>query len=1293
MRIFIKKEKKLKKEKKSKFPLLRNLSVGFLAGVIALTAALVPSKTTVFAASVDVVSAGAYFNGEWESMIFYQGTPTYCIQRDKLMPGPYFQTGTKADVWSTYDLQSFNGISENVRRTAAAYTYYGYGYNGRNSNAWYYATQEAIWTLFGYGGNYWSGSVSNDDIQSKKNTIIADANKYLNKQAKPYNFSIQNTSTYSSDDESQAVATYSNEGSNYFTVKTGDTYTITDRSGELAKSVVTQNDFGSRATVSGNTISIQVNDSDYGTTKQIKFGRKSEALEKRGKNLMLYSGSYQNVITQSTPWEIKTYSGQSQAITLYTEGMDVIFDKYNKKGEKISGSSISIYKVNDNNTKSLITSFTTDGTSKKMNLCPGNYVAVETEAPQGYYKAEPVTFTVKSKVHGTQSFSMIDDDIDVSLEKISKKSGENVIGAHMQITSQSTGEVLDDFYTTADDVIKLSSSKYSAGEIYFIKELEAPNGYYVLEDDIAVQIPEYKPADSDLKNGSYVFSVAEDEIDYRALKLDAATDEPVEGATMQLLNSNGDVLDEWVTDKNEHEFDKSLLTVGSTYRIHEKVAPAGYYSMPQDVTFTVSPNSRNTYRVYAYDRPISAGIFKADENGAPVAGATLALYDGNTEIDRWVSTDTAHMVNGLEDGKTYTIKEISPAKGYYSTSTPKEFTVSAKSNTAQEKDIIVNFENETIDYYVQKIDSNTKQRLNGAKFEIIDEDGNTVTEVTSSDAEKVKIPSEVLEAGKTYTVHESYAVDGYYYADGDETFTVPATIEEAATRDKNTFTITVEDKPIKYAVTKVDAETGETVKGALLGLYEEEDSDTPIYTWTTTDEPEKLSDSVGLIAGHEYYVRELTAPDGYYLNDSAAKIAIPYQTDQTGTIKVKFYNQPIKWHISKQDVDGNVLTKINGTSFILEVHDTNETLDNIDDDTLIASLDTSDKTYAANGYFDMASYIKKGLIQGGHHYRIHEKSAANGFLLAEDKIETIKPVGDTNTILTAVQDEKIVVHIKKVDEQGNLLTTYKLLNDTDEGFEITIYNEETGEEVCKFDTSDPSYIANGYYDISDYLSTSGQYVAKETRAPFGYYTAKDYSFTVDSASAIEDKTIVMVDPTLRAQFRKEDEYGNVLTSVDGEGFEFQIIDDATNEVVGTINTKDGDEATGGWIDIGKYLKEARTYRIHEIYAPIGYDMQEKDVYMTTPGYYNESEGTVQNVIISPNEYSTFSINGVSYTEFRSETIDEFSRNHSDTFKIMSVDGSDVLVTKKDEKVVKFSSGKNLTANYILADIEGMSFKY
>lgn len=1217
--------------------------IGVVAMAIAAT--MIPATQSVFAEQitknylyyyVDLPGVGTHFD---EPMFTWNGTPTYCIQPASHMPGPLGGgTGTSvttADVFSKSSLDSFTGLTASQKKMINAISYYGYGYTGRSSYDYYFAAQALIWEQCGQS-SYWYDHESG--VNAAKSQIMASVNAYYSYTTETPYFKMVDTGTGQTVSEGSTI--------NFGNAREGVTYKITDTKGVLSKYKLTTNDFGSRATLSGNTLTVTVDSSDYGVTRTLQFKQTLSADIDRGESCVIYSASYQNQFVVGN----LIGSGTSSIIRMTGIGQTVDISKQDTNGGFISGSTLALYKVNGS-TSSFVKRWTSTGSNTELNLVSGTYKLVEEDAPKGYYLSQPVTFTVGVKPYETQYFKMTDETLNIGISKVGATTGEAVENAHLVMKDRQNNIIYE--WDTHGEYTQIPSNLLKAGETYHITETYNPPGYFALADEVIIQIPLYKPATSELNSAGYkVYNVLDEEIDYRVDKVDADTQEEVIGATMQIKDSNGTVIDEWVTDGNEHRIPKEKLEVGKNYTVHEVSAPAGYYVMATDISFSVSNTARGTYRIYAEDRAIQVNITKVDDDGYTVEGATLRVVDTNgDEVCRWTTENGSEQIKGLMDGETYYIEELAAAQGYYVTTTKQEFTVKATNATAQAKGQSIEFANAPIEYYVQKVDSKTKTNLAGAEIQVIedgalDDEGNekVVATVTTSDEGSVMIPSEALECGKTYRLHESVTIDGYYYATKDQTFTVPSSIEEAKKLKKTEFTFTVEDQKIELNVVKLDSETNEYVGGAQLAIFDtdkltNEDGSAvePLYQWETdADEPFKISDYVTLKAGQTYYLREMETATGYYLSEAVVSVELPTNISSGNkTLTATFENIPIKWHIAKVDENSNVLTTSeDGSYFTLEVYDTNETLDNNDDDTLITTLETNDKDYKSNGYFDMQEYINQGLVVGGHHYRIKEASAANGWRIADDTIVEIQYTDENDTLVrSSVTDEQIHVGIKKVDENGNLLTTVTTIeNDkkVTKGFELSIYDEETNELVLTVDTSDEEYATKGYVDISNYLSAQKSYIVKETAVPVGYYQAKDYSFTVDSLTyeaidGVNVGMITMIDPTIYAQFRKEDKTGNVIFGADGEGFIFQIYntngtDDTSDDtVVATFNTLTAEHNDAGWISIGQYLQEATTYRIHECYAPGTYKTSSQDAYITTPGYYVESQGSVQNVVIQFDE--------------------------------------------------------------------------
>ena len=128
----------------------------------------------------------------------------------------------------------------------------------------------------------------------------------------------------------------------------------------------------------------------------------------------------------------------------------------------------------------------------------------------------------------------------------------------------------------------------------------------------------------------------------------------IEGAKMQVLDHEGNIIDEWVSGKEPHKIKN--LEEGKSYILHEEVS-VGYYVKATDVEFEVTYD-KQTQHLELIDKIVD--VTKIDMvNGEEVEGAELVVTDENgNEIDKWTSTKEPHHVVGLEEGKKYVLTEI-----------------------------------------------------------------------------------------------------------------------------------------------------------------------------------------------------------------------------------------------------------------------------------------------------------------------------------------------------------------------------------------------------------------------------------------------------------------------------------------------------------------------------------------------------------------------------------------------------------------------------------------------------------
>ena len=96
----------------------------------------------------------------------------------------------------------------------------------------------------------------------------------------------------------------------------------------------------------------------------------------------------------------------------------------------------------------------------------------------------------------------------------------------------------------------------------------------------------------------------------------------VVGATLQVLDPSGNVVDSWTTASATHSI-AGKCEVGKTYTLRETKVPSGY-TKAADVKFQITDASTGTVKI------ISGNTDSANAINATAAGSTLNLYDART---------------------------------------------------------------------------------------------------------------------------------------------------------------------------------------------------------------------------------------------------------------------------------------------------------------------------------------------------------------------------------------------------------------------------------------------------------------------------------------------------------------------------------------------------------------------------------------------------------------------------------------------------------------------------------------
>ena len=301
-------------------------------------------------------------------------------------------------------------------------------------------------------------------------------------------------------------------------------------------------------------------------------------------------------------------------------------------------------------------------------LKEGKFTLSETIAPEGY-RLQTTTVEFEVKADGsTTKVEMLNEPMNntkVKINKIDADTKETLEGATLVI-KDSKGNEVKSFVTTKEayEISDLAQGTYT------VSETNAPVGY-------------------ELSNEIKKFTVSRDDkeitVDFtnrktptvntvEISKKDATTSEELPGAHLVVKNSEGKVIDEWVSTTEVHII-KGIEA--GIYTLTETIAPEGYILSTSTVEFTVKDDGTTT-KVVMYNSKETTPVPPSPENPSKhqveiskqdittkseLPGATLIIKDVNgNEIDRWVSGTTPHYIE-LDVGE-YTLTEVQAPIGY-----------------------------------------------------------------------------------------------------------------------------------------------------------------------------------------------------------------------------------------------------------------------------------------------------------------------------------------------------------------------------------------------------------------------------------------------------------------------------------------------------------------------------------------------------------------------------------------------------------------------------------------------------
>lgn len=387
-----------------------------------------------------------------------------------------------------------------------------------------------------------------------------------------------------------------------------------------------------------------------------------------------------------------------------------------------------------------------------------------------------------------------------SRDNIYDKNGNVIVAAGEKIATVTTdkeGKAKIPFdIPVMDEGYGKMEGNLNSGDYYFLEE-SVSDSYYINREKHQVHL-EYKDQETAVVSAKAV--VKEDQTETVISKKMIASSVEIKDCHLKISDENGNEIVSWITGEislvklnekiDEMGYDNVRVENGDGYAVkiygllHDReytlteTKPADGFATANDITFKlVESDDENAKtkvlvkngdsftenvdnQVIMYDDTTKIEFSKTDiTNGKELPGCHMQLTEKDTGrvMDEWVSSEQSHVIEGkYAVGKTYVLTETKARDGY-ATATNIEFTVADDGKVQK-----VNMADDTIKVEFNKIASDTKKQLGGAKYKVYDSKGKKVYEFTTG--KKAEFIEGMFKAGETYIFKEVDAPEHYKVA-------------------------------------------------------------------------------------------------------------------------------------------------------------------------------------------------------------------------------------------------------------------------------------------------------------------------------------------------------------------------------------------------------------------------------------------------------------------------------------------------------------------------------------------------
>ncbi|QXE01095.1 SpaA isopeptide-forming pilin-related protein [Terribacillus sp. DMT04] len=695
-------------------------------------------------------------------------------------------------------------------------------------------------------------------------------------------------------------------------------------------------------------------------------------------------------------------------------------------------------------------------------------------------------------------------------------------------------------------------------------------------------------------------------------KVDAATGDPLKGATFTLYDSAGEIAIRSVTTGEDGKaVFKNLLY--ENYLLKEDKAPEGYVVGIQDTQkVTVDGESKVTIENKEITR--DAQITKRDaETGKPIAGAVFELEQ---QIDgEWkqrqnkltTNEDGIISVKDLDAGNYRWVETAAPDL-YELNADPVYFNIQENQTWVTEvtKDNTI----KRGSVKLQKTDE-AGDPLQGAVFTVKDAEGNAVKEGITSD-ENGLVEVKDLRPG-TYTIVETKAPEFYQLDQTVHKFTIDPNKEAQVDLGM------IENKLVtgSMKLTKVDADQKESLlEGAVFEL-QTADGDTLREGLTTNAAGVLVVDQ---LAPGNYQLVETTAPNNYQVDATPIQFTIEKSNEEKIQVEREISNKLTPGEVTLTKVDDKDGTVLAEAEFVLYQENGDLVKEGLKTDA-DGKLTVAD-LHPGNYYFQES--------KAPANYKLHDEKLP--FTIERGQLAAVE-VTATNTLTPGA-----VVLVKTDEDDDNLKLAgaeFKLLDANGEVVKEALVTNEAGQIVVE--------------DLAP-----GTYTFVETKAP-EHYQLDDTPIEVTVEKGQKAAAVVTAANALIPGSVVLEKVDSADHTIKLEGAVFQLVNSKGDVVEEKLTTGDDGRI------VVENLKPG-DYQFVEVTAPNDYELDKEAIEFTVDKSQQEALVIEQTNTLTPGSLELTKVNK-HHTEETLAGAEYVLKDAAGTIV------KDNLITDKDGKIV------------------------